>query len=117
MLNSASFNALEPLWSSKSYVFLDTFFICCIYFAMMFFGFSKVNIIDMKLEFLKNILSVPTCSGHEQFLADCIMKWCGIVGIKCDKDGAGNLFLTKGSPSKEGFYPCCTSHMDTVHDD
>lgn len=69
----------------------------------------------MNEKFLKNILKIPTCSGHEDFLVECIERWCKTVGIQCHKDGSGNLFLKKGSANK--FYPCCTSHLDTVFHD
>ena len=38
-------------------------------------------------------------------------------GIAFQKDGKGNLYLTKGTPTKgDGYYPCLVNHMDTVQD-
>lgn len=68
----------------------------------------------MELEFLKNILSVPNPSGHEELLAEAIMNWCSVSGVKCKKDGKGNLYLTKGSAGPGHFYPGMTAHLDSV---
>ena len=71
----------------------------------------------MTKEFLVNILTVPSCTDHEGFLAECIQNWCRTAGVQCRKDGSGNLFLTKGSPPSGQFYPGATAHIDTVHHD
>lgn len=68
----------------------------------------------MELEFLKNILSVPNPSGHEELLAEAIMNWCSVSGVKCRKDSTGNLYLTKGSAGPGSFYPGMTAHLDSV---
>jgi len=71
----------------------------------------------MDTSFLTYILSIPSCSNHEEFITEKIIEWCGENGIKTKKDGKGNLYLTKGTPKSGEFYVGATAHLDTVHDD
>ena len=68
----------------------------------------------MTLDFLTNLLSVPSVSGHEEFLAEAIEQWCRKAGVKVRKDGMGNMYLTKGAPKAGEFYPGATAHIDTA---
>jgi hypothetical protein len=66
----------------------------------------------MTLDFAKEIMSVPACSRHEDFLVECIEKWCGQNGVKTEVK-QGNLYLTKGHTE---WFPCLAAHLDTVQD-
>ena len=66
----------------------------------------------MTLDFAKEIMSVPACSRHEDFLIECIEEWCKQNGIKTVVK-QGNLYLTKG---KTEWFPCLAAHLDTVQD-
>lgn len=68
----------------------------------------------MTKEFAKSTLAIPTTSGHEGMMVEYIEKWCQDNGVRCQRDGKKNLYLTKGHSD---FFPCVTSHMDTVHHD
>ena len=67
----------------------------------------------MTKEFIKEVLSVPSCSGKETMLREYIERFADERGIAHHRDGKGNLYLTKGNPG-DGYYPCLVNHMDTV---
>lgn len=70
----------------------------------------------MRLDLLKQILAMPTCSQQEdrmvQFITDHVHQRgaarCGEVVT----DDWNNMFIRKGGP---GFFPCVAAHIDTVH--
>lgn len=66
-------------------------------------------------EFVKEVLSIPSCTEHEERVRDFILSWANEQSIDSYVDGFGNVYLTKGKPNDSEFYPCLTSHMDTVH--
>lgn len=68
----------------------------------------------MTKEFAKQVLAIPTTSGKEQMMQEFIMDWAREHGVKASKDSKGNIYLEKGGAV---FFPCLTSHMDTVHHD
>ena len=81
----------------------------------------------MTKEFIKEVLSVPSCSGKETMLREYIERFADERGIAHHRDGKGNLYLTKGNsdgrnklrpsrcrPPYGGYYPCLVNHMDTV---
>ena len=68
----------------------------------------------MTKEFAKQVLAIPTTSGKEQMMQEFIMNWAREHGVKASKDSKGNIYLEKGGAV---FFPCLTSHMDTVHHD
>ena len=81
----------------------------------------------MTKEFIKEVLSVPSCSGKEAMLREYIERFADERGIAHHRDGKGNLYLTKGNPDGRnklrpsrckppygGYYPCLVNHMDTV---
>ena len=68
----------------------------------------------MKKEFIKEIMSVPSCSGKEAMFREAIERFADERGISRHRDGKGNLYLTKGVGP--GCYPCLANHMDTVQD-
>lgn len=65
-------------------------------------------------DFIKDVLSVPSCSGHEEMLRDYILKYAADRGIGARVDAKGNAYLCKGKVPKGEFYPCLANHMDTV---
>ena len=74
----------------------------------------KLNYLDPK--FVLECLSVPTHSGKEYRLVTYIMLWARRNSIKYEFDSYGNIYLTKGVLEEGEFYPCVTSHLDTVQD-
>ena len=68
----------------------------------------------MNKEFIKKVMSVPSCSGKESMLREFIEHFADERGIAHHRDQKGNLYLTKGSTN--GHYPCMVNHMDTVQE-
>ena len=70
----------------------------------------------MNLDFLKEVLSLPSISGDESMVRDYIIEYAKTNGIEYYTDKKGNLYLTKGLlDSTDEYFPCVVSHMDTVH--
>ncbi len=69
----------------------------------------------MNLEFLKEVLSIPSISGDESLVREYIMDFADQHNIDYYVDKKGNIYLTKGIIDENEFYPCVVSHMDTVH--
>ena len=67
----------------------------------------------MTKAFIKEVLSVPSCSGKETMLREYIERFADERGIVHHRDEKGNLYLAKGNPGG-GYYPCLVNHMDTV---
>ena len=74
---------------------------------------------DMKLlyldkDFVYDCMSVPTHSKLEYRMVVFIILWAKRNGIKYEFDDYGNVYLTKGELAEGEYYPCVTSHLDTV---
>ena len=74
---------------------------------------------DMQLgyldkDFVYSCMSIPTHSQLEGRMVVFIMLWARRNGVKYDFDSFGNIYLTKGTLSDGEYYPCVTSHLDTV---
>lgn len=69
----------------------------------------------LDLDFVKEVLSIPSYTGSEDLVRDFILSWASKKGIKASTDDFGNVYLVKGTASEGEFYPCLTAHMDTVH--
>jgi hypothetical protein len=67
---------------------------------------------NIKLERLKEILSIPSFYGREEKVREYISEWATVRNIPFYIDDIGNIYLTKGL---SGSYPCMVAHMDTVH--
>jgi tripeptide aminopeptidase len=71
----------------------------------------------MDIDFLKEVLSIPSVSGDDSMVRDYIIEYAKNNGIEYYTDSKKNLYLTKGSDKMTSgeYYPCVVSHMDTVH--
>jgi hypothetical protein len=70
----------------------------------------------LRIDLLKQILAVPTCSGQEDqmvgFLSSHVRDGSkGLRGI-CVTDEWNNIFIRKGDAK---YSPCVAAHIDTVH--
>ena len=65
---------------------------------------------------LYEVMQVPSCSRYEFRMAAYIILWARRNGVDYKFDKKGNIYLTKGKLAEGEFYPCVTSHMDTVQD-
>lgn len=65
-------------------------------------------------DFIFDVLSVPTVSRAEYRMVTFIIMWARENNIKYEFDNYGNIYLTKGELEEGEFYPCVTSHLDTV---
>lgn len=65
-------------------------------------------------DFIYDVLSVPTYSHSEYRMVTFIIMWARENNIKYEFDDYGNIYLTKGELAEGEFYPCVTSHLDTV---
>jgi hypothetical protein len=65
---------------------------------------------------LYEVMQVPSCSNYEFRMAAYIILWARRNGVDYKFDKKGNVYLTKGKLEEGEFYPCVTSHMDTVQD-
>lgn len=63
---------------------------------------------------LYSLMECPSASKHEYRLVTFIVLWAKQNGIEYQFDDYGNLYLTKGTLDENEFYPCVTSHLDTV---
>lgn len=73
------------------------------------FSFNNIN-----LSTLVNIMSTPTIYLKEHLIKEKIIKFAADNNIECIEDNNGNLLLTKGELNENEYYPCVTSHLDTV---
>lgn len=65
-------------------------------------------------DFIKDIMSIPTVSKEEYRMVSYIVFWARRNNIDYEFDTYGNIYLTKGTLEEGEFYPCVTSHLDTV---
>ncbi len=70
----------------------------------------------MRVNLLKEILAVPTCSGQEDAMVEFVVDYVrqGGVGLRgtCVVDGWNSVYIRKGDAE---FCPCVAAHLDTVH--
>jgi di/tripeptidase len=69
------------------------------------------------LEFLKDVLSVPTKTYQEHLMVEFIVNWLVKNNIEHYVDDYGNVYTTKKETEvpSDFYYPCVISHTDTVH--
>ena len=75
---------------------------------------ENTSLKHVEKSFIYDVMSQPTYSGHEYRLVTFITMWARKNDITCEFDDYGNIYLTKGSIGEGEFYPCVTSHLDTV---
>ena len=79
----------------------------------------KKDVDDMDLTFINrdfvlDTMSVPTDSHNEFRMVVYIIQFAKRNGIEYEFDDYGNIYLTKGKLEDGEYYPCVTSHLDTV---
>jgi hypothetical protein len=77
---------------------------------------DEITLISLDSDTLFECMSIPTNSSNEYRMVTYIMLWARRNGIDYEFDEYGNIYLTKGKLDEGEYYPCVTSHMDTVHD-
>ena len=65
-------------------------------------------------DFVLETMSVPSNSRNEFRLVVYIIHFAKRNGIDYEFDDYGNIYLTKGKLEEGEYYPCVTSHLDTV---
>lgn len=76
----------------------------------------QINLTTMTLDHILSVMSTPTKSHKEIRMQTFIILWARRNNVKYEFDSYGNIYLTKGKIGEGEFYPCVTSHMDTVQD-
>jgi tripeptide aminopeptidase len=70
----------------------------------------------MRIDLLKQILGVPTCSRQEERMVEFLSEHVRLAGaMRCGEvttDEWNNVFILKGGA---GVVPCVAAHIDTVH--
>jgi len=66
----------------------------------------------MNIDLLKDVLSIPTQTGHEERMVDYLHTYLTQHGYEHIVDDMGNIYITKGEAS---VYPLLLAHTDTVH--
>ena len=67
---------------------------------------------DIKLQRLKEVLSVPTHSRQEDLMIEYLERVLLEKGYDYKKDFMNNIYVTKGQSEN---FPCFVAHTDTVH--
>lgn len=75
---------------------------------------DEMDLAYINKDFVLDTMSVPTDSRNEFRMIIYIIQFARRNGIDYDFDDYGNIYLTKGKLAEGEFYPCVTSHLDTV---
>lgn len=75
---------------------------------------DDVDLAYLNKDFVLETMAVPTDSRNEFRMVVYIIQFARRNGIKYDFDNYGNVYLTKGELAEGEYYPCVTSHLDTV---
>lgn len=75
---------------------------------------SEIDLRYIDKDFLLDCMSVPTHSELEYRMVAYIIMWAKRNNIYYEFDEFGNVYLTKGELDEGEYYPCVTSHLDTV---
>jgi len=65
-------------------------------------------------DFVYDFMSIPSHSNEEYRVVEYIRMWAVKNHVLFEFDSYGNVYLTKGELAEGEYYPCVTSHMDTV---
>ena len=71
-----------------------------------------LKVIDEELMY--KILSIPSYIGKEHLMMEFILAYAKEKGYDGGIDEKGNVYICKGIPPENGYYPCVSAHMDTV---
>lgn len=74
---------------------------------------------ENNIEFLKEVLSVPSKTYQEELMIEFLVKWMTENEIEFSVDEYGNVYATKQESEilpDDFYFPCVISHTDTVHD-
>ena len=75
---------------------------------------DKIELRFIDKDFMLDVMSVPTHSKLEFRMVTFIMQWARRNNVPYEFDEYGNIYLTKGELDEGEYYPCVTSHLDTV---
>jgi len=75
---------------------------------------DEIELDCMDKDFVLECMSVPTHSRLEYRMVAFIILWARRNNVKYEFDDYGNLYITKGELAEGEYYPCVTSHLDTV---
>ena len=69
------------------------------------------------IDFLKEVLSIPTKTYEEDLMIDFLVDWMKQNRIPFSVDEYGNVYATKqtGDVDEHFIFPCVVAHTDTVH--
>lgn len=70
------------------------------------------------LQFLKEVLSIPTKTYQEDLMVEFLINWLEKNNIEYFVDENNNVYATKKDNTelnKDFYFPCVISHTDTVH--
>lgn len=71
----------------------------------------------IKLNQLKELLSIPTYFEHEELIQDYLIEYGKNKNYIVYQDDYGNVYFEKGKIDKNQHYPCVCAHMDTVYEE
>lgn len=75
---------------------------------------DDMELMYLNKDFVLETMSVPSDSHNEFRLVVYVIQFARRNNIKYEFDDYGNVYLTKGTLEEGEFYPCVTSHLDSV---
>ena len=75
---------------------------------------DEMDLAYVNKDFVLETMSIPTDSHNEFRMVVYIMLFARRNKIDYEFDNYGNIYLTKGKLEDGEYYPCVTSHLDTV---
>lgn len=66
-------------------------------------------------QLLKDVLSVPTVTYHEDRMVEFLIDWLEKNGIPFNVDEYNNIYAVKQTDENVEYFPCVIAHTDTVH--
>lgn len=75
---------------------------------------DEMDLAYLDKDFVLNTMAVPTDSHNEFRMVVYIIQFARRNNIDYSFDKYGNVYLTKGKLEEGEYYPCVTSHLDTV---
>lgn len=75
---------------------------------------DDMGLLYIEKDFVYDFMSLPSNSGNEYRVVEYLRMWAVHNHVLFEFDAHGNVYLTKGELAEGEYYPCVTSHMDTV---